>query len=82
MQFLLDQWPPPPTRRIFNLAMIHSKDVQCGPVDGELVHLLQSGNVTSYMEKAVLVQLQDLFKLDDEDRKIVLIEGAPASGKS
>ncbi len=35
-QSLVLQWPPPPTRRVFNLAMIHSTDIQCGPFNEEL----------------------------------------------
>jgi len=37
--------------------------------------MIQRGNVAGYTQKRVLVQLCDLFKLDDEDWKIVLIEG-------
>ncbi len=54
----------------------------CDTVNEELVHLLQRGNVAGYTQKRVSVQWCDLFKLDDKDRKIVLIEGAPGSGKS
>ncbi len=82
LQSLVLQWPPPPTRRVFNLAMFHSTDVQCGPVNEELVRLLQRGNVAGYARKRVSVQLCNLLELDNAKRKIVLIEGAPGSGKS
>jgi len=80
-QFFTEEWPPPLTKKVFRLAMV-SKPNEPGPVDEELVELLQSGNVTEYMKKRVSVQLQDLFILDKEKRKIVLVEGAPGSGKS
>ncbi len=81
-QFLVLQWPPPPTRKVFNLAMIHKKTIQCGPIDEELVRLLQKGNVADFIKERTSVQLQVIFRLDCEDRKIILIEGAPGSGKS
>ncbi len=81
-QSLIFEWPPPPTRRVFNLAMIHSKDIQCGSVDEDLVRQLQKGNVSGYTQNRVPVQLHNLLELDNAKRKIVLIEGAPGSGKS
>ena len=80
--FFTLQWPPPPTRKVFNLAMIRHQTVQRGPVDEELVRLTLRGGVDDIMRRKSPIELKKLFKLDDEKRKIILIEGAPGSGKS
>ena len=80
--FLTLQWPPPPTRKVFNLAMISQRVLKYGP-DEELVRLLQRGNVqdaVSGRRKVSLKQISD--SLHSEGRMVVLIEGAPGAGKS
>ena len=81
--FFTLQWPPPPTRKVFNLAMIEHKEiVQRGPSDAELVRLTLRGNADDIMRKKTGVKLENLFVLDEEKRKVILIEGAPGAGKS
>ena len=43
---------------------------------------MQEGNVAKVLETKIPITLDDLFKLDDAARKVILIEGAPGSGKS
>ena len=76
------QWPPPPTRKVFNLAMIGCRAVQHGSVDEDIVRLTLRGNVDDIMKKKSAVELRDIFKLDNKDHKVILIEGAPGAGKS
>ena len=76
------QWPPPPTRKIFSLAMIKKERVQRGKIDDEFVRLSITGKVDDILNKKVPVKLDDIFSLDKEKRKVILIEGAPGSGKS
>ncbi len=81
--FLALQWPPPPTRKVFNLSMIQSQEtIRRQPPNEELVKLLQRGNVTDYMEKENSICQANLFKLDNCKHKVILIEGAPGAGKS
>ena len=75
-------WPPPPTRKVFNLSMISHKQFNYGRGNDELVMLLQLGNVALVMKKRSNVELKNLFSLDKAERKVVLIEGAPGAGKS
>ena len=81
-KFFTLQWPPPPTRKVFNLAMIGHQTIQRGPIDEELVRLTLRGGVDDIMRRKSSIELKNLFKLDDEKHKIILIEGAPGSGKS
>ena len=81
-KFFTLQWPPPPTRKVFNLAIIGHQTIQCGPIDEELVRLTLRGNVDDIMRRKSSIELKNLFKLDEKRRKIILIEGAPGAGKS
>ena len=76
------QWPPPPSKKIFNLAMIKEENVRRGQVDEEYVRLTITGKVGDILHKKVPVKLEEILKLDEEKRKVILIEGAPGSGKS
>lgn len=80
--FLILQWPPPPTRTVFNLAMILHDRVHHHPIDEELVRLTLHGNVDDIMRQKVAVKVEDLIQQDKASRKVILIEGAPGAGKS
>ena len=80
--FFSVQWPPPPTRKVFNLAMIHRESIQRGPIDEELVRLYLRGNVDDIMHRKSEVKLKNIFECDTSRRKVILIEGAPGAGKS
>ena len=80
--FFTLQWPPPLTRKVFNLAMIGHQTIQRGPIDEELVRLTLRGGVDDIMRRMTSIELENLFKLDNRRRKIILIEGAPGAGKS
>ena len=75
------QWPPPPTRTVINLALIKKVPYEYGPNE-ELVRLLQRGQVSEAAEGHSEIKLSNLMTADDEQRKVILIEGAPGSGKS
>ena len=75
-------WPPPPTRKVFNLSMISHKQYNYGRGNDELVRLLHLGNIEEIVAKKSNVELKNLFHLDKAERKVVLIEGAPGAGKS
>ena len=80
--FLTLQWPPPPTRKVFNLTMISQRVLHYGH-DEELVRLLQRGKVkdaVSSRDRVTLEQISD--SLHSKGRKVILIEGAPGAGKS
>ena len=80
--FFTLQWPPPPTRKVFNLAMIGHRTIQRGPIDEEFVRLTLRGNVDDIMRMKVPIELKNLFKLEHKEHKVILIEGAPGAGKS
>ena len=81
-KFFTLQWPPPPTHKVFNLAIIRHQTIQRGPIDEELVRLTLRGNVDDIMRRKSSIELKNIFKLDGRRRKIILIEGAAGAGKS
>ena len=62
--------------------MIKKERVQRGQVDEEDIRLTIAGKVEVILKKKVPVKLEEIFDLNDEKRKVILIEGAPGSGKS
>ena len=57
--FLSLQWPPPPTYKVFNLAMISHRPLRYGS-DDELVSLLQKGNVSDVVDRRGQVTLEEI----------------------
>ena len=81
------QWPPPPTRKVFNLAMVEQRVLQYGPNE-EIVRLLLKGDVNEVMSHTNEVTLEQVSnslcanRYHDKPRKFIIIEGAPGAGKS
>ena len=83
-----DEEGPSPSEKFINLVMTSREREQRGGVEEEHVRMATEGNVsgmTEYMRKKNLkvpVELRDIFTLDKKRHKVILIEGAPGSGKS
>ncbi len=76
------QWPPLPIKKAFNLAMIQQPKIQRGKIPDEYVRMTIAGKVDDILHMKTPVKLENIFRVDEEDRKVVLVEGAPGSGKS
>ena len=78
-----DQWPPPCTRRVFNLAMIKEEEVQRGRVKDTFVRMTITGKLDDIMKVKYPIELANIFRdVAPNKRKVVLMEGAPGCGKS
>ena len=83
-----DDEGPSPSEKFINLVMTSREREQRGGVEEEHVRMATEGNVygmTEYMSKKKLkvpVELRDIFTLDKKRHKVILIEGAPGSGKT
>ena len=62
--------------------MIQKEKVERGKVNEKFLRLAITGRVNDILRMKVPVKLDDIFSLDKEKRKVILIEGAPGSGKS
>ena len=76
------QWPPLPVNKVFKLAMIRKEEIQRGRIDDEFIRLTITGKVDDILQKKTPVDLDNIFSECDRRRKLVLVEGAPGSGKS
>ena len=76
------EWPPPPTLKFFNLAVIKQKTVERGQIRDEFIRQSLHRNIDDILKRKEAIEVEQLFSLDDKKRKVILIEGAPGSGKS
>ena len=76
------QWPPLPVNNVFKLAMIRKEEIQRGRIDDEFIRLTITGKVDDILQKKTPVDLENIFFDCDPEIKLVLVEGAPGSGKS
>ena len=78
----VNTWLPLPVQKIFNLAIIKKEKIQRGRIDDDFVHKTIRGKVDDILLQKSPIQLTDLFSSISEERKVILIDGAPGSGKS
>ena len=76
------EWPPPPALKFISLALIKTKKVERGKITNEYIQSTIHGNIDDIRQEKEPIKLEQLFDLDSEKRKFILIEGAPGSGKS
>ena len=76
------QWPPVPTTKVIKLAMIKKEKIQRGRIDDEFVRMSITGKVDDILHSKTPVDLDNIFSDSEDGRKVILIEGAPGSGKS
>ena len=78
-----NQWPPPCTRRVFNLAMVKEEEVERGQIKDTFVRMTITGKLDDILHVKYPVKLENIFKdVAPSKRKVVLMEGAPGCGKS
>ena len=77
-----NKWLPSPTRKIINLAIIKKERIQRGKIDDEFVRKTIRGQVDDILSKKSPIELEKLFTNIEGERKVILIDGAPGSGKS
>ena len=76
------EWISSPTKKIFRLAMIQRERVQRGHIDDRFVQMTISGRVDDILHANSPVELEHIFRNTLHGGEIILIEGAPGSGKS
>ena len=74
------EWIASPTRKVFRLAMIQREQVQHGRVDDQFVKMTITGKIDDILHSKSPIELRNILR--DKERQIVLIEGAPGSGKT
>ena len=77
-----NQWPPSATKKFFRLAMIKTATIQGGAIEDEFARMTITGKVDDILRQKYPIQLEDIFKETEGQRKVILLEGAPGCGKS
>ena len=77
-----NQWPPSATKKFFRLAMIKTATVRRGHIDDRFVRMTITGKVDDILRQKYPIQLKDIFKETEGQRRVILLEGAPGCGKS
>ena len=77
-----NQWPPSATKKFFRLAMIKTTTVRRGYIDDRFVQMTITGKVDDILQEKYPIQLKNIFKETKDQRKVILLEGAPGCGKS
>ena len=76
------QWPPVPLTKVFKLVMIQKEEIQRGRIDDNFTRLSITGKVNDILQHKTPVDIENIFTNCGDQRRLVLIEGAPGSGKS
>ena len=77
-----NQWPPSTTKKFFRLAMIKTATVRRGHIDDRFIRMTVTSKVDDILQERYPIQLEDIFKETEGQRKVILLEGAPGCGKS
>lgn len=73
-------WPPPLHENFMRLAMISEQGVRKGEMDPQFIGQITQGNVENILRSKTEIQLHEIF--DKTKGNVVLLEGAPGSGKT
>ena len=76
------KWLPSPTQQFFNLAIIKKERVHRGKIDDEFVLQSIHGHIDDILLAKSPIDLEDIFTNIEGERKVILIDGAPGSGKT
>ena len=75
---------PSATDKVFNLAMIKTKEVRIGQIPNKHMTKIMTGSVKEILldEDKEEIQLKDIIEKTEGQRKVILLEGAAGCGKS
>ena len=73
---------PSPTQKVFKLAIIKKERIQRGKIGDEFVRKTIKGQVDAILLEKSPIELEKILMNIEGERKVVLVDGAPGSGKS
>ena len=77
-----NKWLPSPTQKFINLAIIKKERIQRGKINNEFVQKSIRGQVDDILLEKSPIKLEEIFSKIEGERKVILIDGAPGSGKT
>ena len=77
-----NKWLPSPTQKFINLAIIKKEIIQRGKIDDDFVQKSIRGQIDDILLEKSPIKLEEIFSKIEGERKVILIDGAPGSGKT
>ena len=77
-----NKWLPSPTQKFINLAIIKKERIQRGKIDDDFVRKSIRGQIDDILLEKSPIKLEEIFSKIEGERKVILIDGAPGSGKT
>ena len=77
-----NKWLPSPTQKFINLAIIKKERIQRGKIDDDFVQKSIRGQIDDILLEKSPIKLEEIFSKIEGERKVILIDGAPGSGKT
>ena len=77
-----NKWLPSPTQKFINLAIIKKERIQRGKIDDNFVMKSIRGQIDDILLEKSPIKLEEIFSKIEGERKVILIDGAPGSGKT
>ena len=77
-----NKWLPSPTQKFINLAIIKKERIKRGKIDDDFVQKSIRGQIDDILLKKSPIKLEEIFSKIEGERKVILIDGAPGSGKT
>ena len=77
-----NKWLPSPTQKFINLAIIKKERIQRGKIDDKFVKKSIRGQIDDILLEKSPIKLEEIFSKIEGERKVILIDGAPGSGKT
>ena len=77
-----NKWLPSPTQKFINLAIIKKERIQRGKIDDDFVQKSIRGQIDDILLEKSPIKLEEIFSNIEGERKVILIDGAPGSGKT
>ena len=73
---------PSPILKYYNLAVVKQQTIMRGQIKDEFIRKTIHGDIDDILKEKELIEVEQIFSLDDKVHKVILIEGPPGSGKS
>ena len=77
-----NKWLPSPTQKFINLAIIKKERIQRSKIDDKFVKKSIRGQIDDILLEKSPIKLEEIFSKIEGERKVILIDGAPGSGKT
>ena len=77
-----NKWLPSPTQKFIKLAIIKKERIRRGKIDDDFVQKSIRGQIDDILLEKSPIKLEEIFSKIEGERKVILIDGAPGSGKT